>query len=291
MKRMKYILVSFLLLNTVSINAQVGIATNSPTSTLEVNGSFGTKITTVTSGTTLGTGDAIVLCNSNISFPVTLPTAVGIAGRMYTIKNIGNAAVSVETTLQQTIDGYPFYELTLIRNSIQVASDGSNWVVIYSYGATPGAFTIGATYAGGKIAWVDGTGTHGLIAAAADQATSVKWGCPGTTISGADGTAVGTGNQNTIDIVTGCADAGTAARICSDLVLNGYSDWYLPSRDELSLLYTSRVAIGGFTGGDYWSSSEVSSTHAWYVYFSDGSQLNFGHKFNFNSYVRAVRSF
>ena len=84
------------------------------------------------------------------------------------------------------------------------------------------------------------------------------------------GTAVGTGNQNTIDIVTGCADAGTAARICSDLVLNGYSDWYLPSKDELNLLYTNHVAIGGFVVGDYWTSTEVNSTNAWYQGFGDG---------------------
>jgi Protein of unknown function (DUF1566) len=291
MKNRKHLLAAIILLNTVITNAQVGIATNSPTSTLDVNGSFGTKITTVTVGTTLGTGDAIVLCNSNISFPVTLPSAIGIPGRIYTVKNTGVAAVSIETTSQQTIDGYPFYQLSSIRNSLQVASDGSNWVVLNSNGATPGAFTIGATYAGGKIAWVDGSGIHGLIAAAFDQATSVKWGCSGTTISGADGTSVGTGNQNTIDIVIGCAEAGTAARICSDLVLNGYSDWYLPSKDELNLLYTNRVAIGGFTGGDYWTSSEVNSTNAWYQYFGDGAQWNFGHKFFYNSYVRAVRSF
>ncbi|MBK6346528.1 MAG: hypothetical protein IPF68_11435 [Bacteroidales bacterium] len=47
-----------------------------------------------------------------------------------------------------------------------------------------------------------------------------------------------------IDILAGCAEAGIAARICGDLVLNGFSDWYLPSIDELNKLYQNRARIG-----------------------------------------------
>jgi hypothetical protein len=129
---------------------------------------------------------------------------------------------------------------------------------------------------------------HGLIAAPNDQGTA-QWGCYGTPISGADGTAIGTGNQNTIDIMNGCSTAGIAARVCGDLVLGGYSDWYLPSKDELNKLYINKVAVGGFAGSYYWSSTEGSNNVAWGQYFSNGSQGS-GIK-NYYDDVRAVRAF
>jgi hypothetical protein len=80
---------------------------------------------------------------------------------------------------------------------------------------------VGNYYQGGKIAYVLKLGDpgfiegeiHGLIAAASDQSAQAEWGCYGTTIPGADGTALGTGNQNTIDIIAGCVTAGIAANI------------------------------------------------------------------------------
>ena len=148
---------------------------------------------------------------------------------------------------------------------------------------------IGDSYQGGKVAYIDGTNIHGLIAATADQGTLPTWGCYGTAISGADGTAIGTGNQNTIDIMAGCATAGIAARICGDLVEGGYSDWYLPSKDELNQLYINKTAIGGFTTSYYWSSSESGASYAWKQGFGSGSQSN--HDKNNTHYVRAVRAF
>ena len=99
------------------------------------------------------------------------------------------------------------------------------------------------------------------------------WGCMGTYISGADGIIIGTGQQNTIDIINGCSTPGIAARVCDDLVLGGYSDWYLPSKDELHQLYLNKVAIGGFpTNTIYLSSTEFDDVHAWIEHFDTGSQ-------------------
>jgi len=101
----------------------------------------------------------------------------------------------------------------------------------------------------------------GLIVAPSDQSDSAQWGCYGTLISGADEDnilAIGTGAQNTINIEVGCTTPGTAADICANLTLGGYSDWFLPSAYELIRLQ-QRQLIGDITGfeGIYWSSSQA----------------------------------
>ena len=145
--------------------------------------------------------------------------------------------------------------------------------------------------AGGKVFYVtDATGLHGLEAAPADQ-SAAAWGCYGASITGADGTAVGTGAANTADIVAGCAEANTAAKIADAYALNGYTDWYLPSRDELNLLYQQNTVVGGFANSYYWSSSEDNSNNAWPQNFSNGSQYYNGFYKYSTLPVRAVRAF
>jgi hypothetical protein len=164
------------------------------------------------------------------------------------------------------------------------------------------ALAIGDTHQGGIIFWLDGNG-GGLIAAPTDQSALTGWGCYETTISGADGTAIGTGNQNTIDIEAGCTIPGTAADLCANLTLGGYSDWFLPSIDELTEMYVNKAAInttaianGGssFAFNRYWSSTEGplgtdSFNRAWGQNFYNDEPF-FTSKFT-NYYVRAVRAF
>ncbi len=126
---------------------------------------------------------------------------------------------------------------------------------------------IGNYYGGGKIAYIFQPGEkgyvegerHGLIAAEADL--------PG-------------GDKYTWE---------AAKKACDDLDENGYSDWYLPSKEELHQLYLNRSAVGGFSDDGYWSSTEGSASGAWGQGFFGGDQYDGGKSFGWC--VRAVRAF
>jgi len=154
--------------------------------------------------------------------------------------------------------------------------------------------SIGDHYQGGIIAYVDNTGEHGIIAASNDQSAGIRWYAGTYVTTGATGTEIGTGKSNTTKIVQMQGAGNYAAKVCDDLVLNGYDDWYLPSRDELNMLYQNRNLIGEFniTTGFYWSSSEGSGSSAntvWYQDFSSGFQ-DYSNKIG-TYRVRAVRAF
>jgi hypothetical protein len=140
--------------------------------------------------------------------------------------------------------------------------------------------------AGGIVFHVTDGGLHGLEVATVDQ-VSTQWGCNGTLISGANGTVVGTGEQNTADIIAGCNET-TAASVAA-----AYGPgWYLPSKDELNMLYAQKAAgvVGGFDNFFYWSSSQINSGNAWNQDFFNGDQIENFVKSN-SLRVRAVRAF
>jgi len=152
----------------------------------------------------------------------------------------------------------------------------------------PQKYHIGQSFGGGIIFYIDTTGQHGLIAAISDQSTATQWGCIYTEI-GVTLTVIGSGEANTTSIINGCGSSDIAARICYNLVLNGYNDWFLPSKDELELLYNLKEVIGGFTSNFYLSSSEASASLAWGKHFGNG-YMNIDYK-DVNNYVRAIRKF
>jgi uncharacterized protein len=137
-----------------------------------------------------------------------------------------------------------------------------------------------------------------LEAAPFDQSAGAKWGCFRRAISGARGTAVGTGKQNTADIIAACNEPDAAAALCAHLNLNGFSDWFLPSRDELALMYANlkKTSVSDFgTRGivdnfSYWTSSQQTADMANHIDFADLGRLHYDDK-DFPRRVRAVRAF
>jgi len=150
---------------------------------------------------------------------------------------------------------------------------------------------IGDSYAGGIIFYVDNTGDHGLVCAPSDQSSGAEWGCYDTYTEAYEET-VGTGAQNTILIESVCTTSGTAADICANLVLNGYSDWFLPSIDELMLMKDKLydADLGSFSTQYYWSSTEYNSQRAIRYFFSHYGDWDYDSK-EITCRVRAVRAF
>jgi len=165
-----------------------------------------------------------------------------------------------------------------------------------------GAYAIGDTGpAGGFIFYENANyardGWRYLEAAPFDQSAGAKWGCFRRQIAGARGTAVGTGAENTKDMVAACAEHGTAADLCADLSVNGVRGWYLPSRDELALMYRNLKAAGAgdFRDGGaadnftYWSSSQQTADMANHIDFADLGRQHYDDK-DFPRRVRAIRT-
>jgi hypothetical protein len=161
----------------------------------------------------------------------------------------------------------------------------------------PAAPVVGAAYGGGKIFYIFQPGdpgyvageTHGLIAANSDTQGYRVFGCYSSnwTVS----TALGTGAANTTTLL-GCSETNFAAKLARAVRDGGYTDWSLPSKDELNKLYLNRNLVGNFTDWNlwYWSSSESSNAaYAWYQSFSDGSQSEDDK--NAQKGIRAIRSF
>ena len=120
---------------------------------------------------------------------------------------------------------------------------------------------IGKTYGGGIIAYVDDTGEHGLIAAPEDEPGLYTW-------------------QEALDA-------------CARKVLNGYSDWYLPDKEEMKILLENGRIIGGFNYDSspyyYWTSTET--THYLIAWGCGVSIAQINLPKNSSYQVRAVRTF
>jgi hypothetical protein len=196
--------------------------------------------------------------------------------------------------------------------SIPITADGS-YVLSGTAGTPAGmwkgdltalwAATVGGEgLAGGIVFYDKGSYSDGwryLEAAPSDQSTEIQW-WNGSYNKIATDTAVGTGKANTDAIIAAQGDGNYAAALCKNLTINGFSDWFLPSKDELALMYTNlkKAGLGGFGEGWLWSSSQSGSLYshagaAWCQRFSDGRQDE-GYKYGSvddDASVRACRAF
>ncbi len=164
---------------------------------------------------------------------------------------------------------------------------------------------VGDNYQGGKIAYIFQPNDplykagefHGIIVPPTDQSNKIQW--SGGSISYnklQTSTEIGSGNQNTLNIMTHFGTYPSqqkyAAKICNDLVLNGYSDWFLPSLNELKQIMKYSHEIGGFTSyfnDYYWSSSGLTNFSSAYFVTLAGFSSTEDDSNEYN--VRAARLF
>ena len=219
-----------------------------------------------------------------------------------THKIIVTQSGSGDITVTGLTNGTSYTFTVTATNAIgtSVASVASNSVTPL----TPSTTAIGDFYQGGVVFYIlqsDDTGyvageTHGLIAAVADQSSGIPWFNGSYVTTGATGTAIGTGATNTTTIIAeqGATETSYAAALARAYTDGTYTDWFLPSKEELNKMYVNKAtleAVSGFTAFSsyYWSSSEEDNNNAWLQDFYDGNQFN-ASKDNATN-VRAVRAF
>ncbi len=247
------------------------------------------------------------LCNCS-----SLPPAMiqSLLDNGYTIQNLIGFEVSLQNvldagfTIQDLLDeGLSIQDLLGGGLTIQDLLDGGQAPTNLYYGGVTFDSLYGKMYAGGLIFFLYPGAETGLVAAPPywdginDPDPIGPWGCTFVDLPGAQGTAIGTGAQNTIDIEAGCATSGIAADLCANLFLSGFNDWFLPSKDELSEMYLKvgqgaagpNQNIGGFANGSYWSSTEENSMWSWFHEFNINGQYTDDKDFWYR--VRPVRGF
>jgi hypothetical protein len=168
--------------------------------------------------------------------------------------------------------------------------------------------SVGDFYQGGVVFYLFVPGdtgyvvgeTHGLIAAVVDQSSGIRWHNGNYVVTGATDTALGTGSSNTdaIIAVQGATAKSYAAGLARAYTGGGYTDWFLPSKNELNKMYLNKGDINtiaaansgsNFSNGYYWSSTESNGYYALRQSFGAGGQD--GNFKGFSSFVRAVRAF
>ena len=157
--------------------------------------------------------------------------------------------------------------------------------------SSPETYNLGeAGPAGGIVFYDKGSYSDGwryLEAWTADEAGTYLWKTAQTSTLGTS-RDIGSGYDNTYNAMTG--PEHPAAEVARNASHGGYTDWFLPSKDELNEMYMQRVSIGGFASVDYWSSSQSNGANAWAQYFGTGGPTFYLKDTNVFR-VRAARAF
>jgi hypothetical protein len=264
-------------------------------------------------GTTLKstvTGSSLTSVGTLANLTVTNAIAGSITGNAATATTAGNITATTNTTLTSlsslatvgtiTSGVWSGTAVAIEKGGTGLTAAGTSGQVLTSTGSGTltwtGTHYIGESYGGGIVFYVYDNGKHGLIAATSNQSTGFRWYGGTNTSTRARGDGVGAGLKNTAIIIAnqGAVDGNVfAATVCNEysVTVDGvtYGDWYLPSKNELNLLYLQKSVVGGFTGVYYWSSSEDGDSYAWSQSFYNGSQDSFPKGGLY--YVRAIRAF
>jgi hypothetical protein len=151
-----------------------------------------------------------------------------------------------------------------------------------------GEFVEGGLFVG---TFVSGSTLMGIIVSESDLSTNAEWGCQGTLLIESEvSNEIGQAFFNTASIVGQCATSGISARLANDLVLNGYSDWALPTIDELIEIYDNlaSIGLGNFSNHSYWSSTQFDANGAYTIDMNNGIVIHHN-KGQTNRHTRAVR--
>jgi hypothetical protein len=282
---------------TIAIGQAVGTSASVTFANLTITGDLTVSGTTTAINTTeLMVDDNLVVLNSNVT---AAPTEnAGIEVERGSSANVALRWNETSDKWEITEDGSAYLEIGTTAD-ISAASLTS----LSDLPDVSTAYQIGATGPAGGIIFItpdttgNSTGKYFEVAPSASQVQR-SWATGGnqsSAVSGADATAIGFGSQNTIDIVaqSGNVSATSAAAYASDYEYSGFSDWFLPSIDELQKMYEVEDLdpgiIPGLLSNNYWSSTEYSATQAEYENLGDGGQ-GFSAKSN-SLYVRPVRAF
>lgn len=260
---------------------------------------------------TTAQSDAIVSNTAKVGYSdvlVSANAAVSANTAKIGITTVQSDAIALNTAKISAANGTQEGEMQYWNGTtwLTVASGQNGQVLKYKNGVPTwtddeiiNILSIGDSYQGGVIAYFleegdlgyDENVKHGLIAAKVDQSASIQWYNGSYTTTGALSKVIGSGQANTAAIISsqGAIETNYAAGIARAYNGGGYSDWYLPSKDELNKLYLNRTAVGGFANTFYWSSTEIGLEDAWAQSFNTGTQ-GYDDK-SLLIHVRAIRAF